>query len=369
MTGVADTKSRFSRPVRRTLTAVLTAAAGLLTAAAQNSASAEDTTLKYMTWAGYEEPAFIQPFIEKYGLPEYILYAHPDEAFLKVQSGFEADVLHPCMNDIAKWQKAGLLKPIDPAKIVWWDDLLPSLRDAPGVVIDGEHWILPWEWGYSSVLYRTDKVTLTEESYSALVDPAYKGRVSVPDSFDEVYVMVALVAGVEDPLNLKEEDYEKIEATFRQLNGNLRFIWSDPSALEQALAAGEIDLAWGWPNSYVNLKNGGTPIAWMTKPKEGVAAWLCGPAILASATAPEEEIYDFLNTLASPESGKTLIETFGYAQSNKKALEMVGEAKMQELGMTSNPEDFLSDAHMIGGMDPDQRARLVEMWETIRAGG
>ncbi|HEU0018134.1 MAG TPA: extracellular solute-binding protein [Methyloceanibacter sp.] len=329
-----------------------------------------ESTVKYFTWGGYDDASFRKPYIDKYGSgPEFIFYAHPDEAFVKLQSGFAADVAHPCIHDVKKWKDAGLLNPIDPAKVAGWNDLIPELRDAPALVLDGQHWLVPWEWGASSVIYRTDQVTPKEESFSILIDPALKGRTALVDAFDEVYRLAAVLAGVKDPLALEEAEYAKVEAMFRTLRDNARFVWTDPAQLQQALVSGEVVAAWGWPNVYKNLKKDKVQVAFMTKPKEKLVTWLCGIAHLKSAKAPETEIYDFINALEAPESGKALVENWGYGHANTKALQKVAPAELEALGISGDPSTFLANGNLLGPMPEEQRKRLTKMWDDIKAGG
>jgi len=341
---------------------VVTATAGVV--------MAESSTLSYFTWGGYDDPSFRKPYTDKYGNgPKFTFYSGTDEAFSKLQAGFTADVAHPCIHDVKKWKDAGLLQPFDTSKITSWNDLIPALRDAPALKIDGKQWLIPWEWGASSVLYRTDKIQLSEQTFEVMVDPKYKGKTAFPDAFDEIFQLAAVLAGVSKPLDLQESDYPKIETEFRALRDNARFIWTDPAQLEQAMASGEVEVAWGWPNSFKNLKKQGVPIDFMLKPKEKLVTWLCGFAYLKSATAPQQEVYDFVNALEAPESGKNLVENFGYGHANSAALKLVPQADLDALGLGSDPQEFLSHGNLLGPMSDEQRKRLTDMWETVKAGG
>ncbi|HEV7252815.1 MAG TPA: extracellular solute-binding protein [Mesorhizobium sp.] len=356
------------KPIRRSLSAWSALAA---IAAAQFTSAASAEPLTYFTWAGYDDPAFRKPFTDKHGADsvEFSFFSSPDEAFAKLKAGFKADVAHSCIHDIPKWKEAGLIKPIDTSKLDNWDDLIPALRDAPAVHIDGQQWMIPWEWGASSVIYRADKVNLPEESYEVLIDPAYQGRTALADAFDEAYQLSAILAGVKDPLNLEESEYAAVEEKMRQLRSNARFIWTEPSQLEQAMASGEIDAAWGWPNSFASLRKQNVDVKFMLQPKEGLVTWQCGFTIPATSDAPEEQVYDFIDALEDPSSGQALVNNFGYGHSNAKALEMVDKARLQELGLAGDANETIKSGNLMGPMPEKQRQRLVEMWTLIKAGG
>jgi spermidine/putrescine transport system substrate-binding protein len=345
--------------------AVLTAMAALC-----GTSTAAAPRISYFTWGGYDEPAFDAQYAAQYGgRPRFSFYSSTDEGFTKLAAGYKADVAHPCIHDVRKWKDAGLLQPIDAARVTSWNDLLPALRDAPALKIDGKQWLVPWEWGFSSVLYRSDKVKPVQQSYEVMIDPRYKGRTSFPDAFDEIYQLAAILAKVAAPLALQEGDYPKIEAKFRALRDNARFIWTDPSQLEQALASGEIDVALGWPNSFKHLTKQGVPVGFMLNPKEKVITWLCGIAHLKAATAPPQEVYDFINALESPQAGKAMVEKFGFGPANGAALKIIAKGDLDAVGLGGDPGETLAHGNLLGPMPESQRKRLIDLWESIKEGG
>jgi putative spermidine/putrescine transport system substrate-binding protein/spermidine/putrescine transport system substrate-binding protein len=359
---------RFRTPAVRWILGVT---AGIVAVAvAATAVAAETSKLTYFTWAGYNDPAFRKPYTDKYGAgPRYTFYSGTDEGFTRLAAGFQADVAHPCIHDVKKWKDAGLLQPIDTSKITAWNDLLPGLRDSDAIRMDGKQWLVPWEWGFSSLMYRADKVRPTEQTFALLIDPKYRGRTAFPDVFDELFQVAAVLAGVRTPLSLQESDYPKVEQMFRALRDNARFMWTDPAQLEQAMASGEIDVAWGWPNTVRHLRQQGVPVDYMLRPKEKLVTWLCGLAHLKSSTAPRQEVYDFINALTAPASGKALVEDFGYGSANSEALKIVPKADLDALGLGGDANELLAHGNLLGPMPEAQRKRLIDMWETIKAGG
>lgn len=344
-----------------------TALAGLGQAAVAQS----DEPLTYFTWAGYDNPEFRVPYTEKYGEDgvNFAFYSSADEAFSKLRGGFEADVAHSCVHDVQKWANADAIQPIDTDRLDNWPDLIAGLKNAEALQVNGEQMMVPWEWGASSVVYRTDEIDLEEETYEILIDPEYKGRTAIIDAVDEVYQLSAILAGVEDPLNLADEEYDEVAAVMRKLRDNARFIWTDPGQLEQAVASGEVDAAWSWPNSYASLQDQGVPVDYMLEPKEGLVTWLCGFTIPQTADAPEEQIYDFIDALEAPQSGKALVENFGYGHANTKALEQVDQATLENLGLAGDANETIQNGNLMGPMPEEQRQRIVDMWTLIKSGG
>ena len=58
---------------------------------------------------------------------------------------------------------------------------------------------MPFDWGNTSLLYRTDKVTAEEaQSLRIFADPKFKGRVTIGDNVDDAYALASLVIGLKD---------------------------------------------------------------------------------------------------------------------------------------------------------------------------
>ena len=64
-------------------------------AALGTAALAQDAELVVLDYPGFETPEFHQPYIDEHGQPPtFSFFGDEEEAFQKVQAGFEADVAH-----------------------------------------------------------------------------------------------------------------------------------------------------------------------------------------------------------------------------------------------------------------------------------
>ena len=145
------------------------------------AANTNPADLVVFEWAGYELPEFFPAYVEKFGTePTFSLFAEEEEALQKLRSGFPTDISHPCSGSVARWNDAGAIRPIDPSRIDAWDDIFPTTLDIRGVQIGGEYFFLPWDWGNSSILYRTDLLDLSPEemSYDVLLRPELQGKIA-----------------------------------------------------------------------------------------------------------------------------------------------------------------------------------------------
>ena len=86
--------------------------------------------LQYFTWSGYELPDFNKSFLAAHpdGV-EASIFGDDDDAFTKVKAGFRPDIAHPCYDKVARWNKEGLLQPIDTKRIKNWDSIFPVFKN------------------------------------------------------------------------------------------------------------------------------------------------------------------------------------------------------------------------------------------------
>ena len=64
--------------------------------------------------------------------------------------------MHPYHENIQDYVSRGLVQPWDTSLLPSFKDLNPYLVKA--AQINNKQYLIPWDWGYGSLLYRTDKV-------------------------------------------------------------------------------------------------------------------------------------------------------------------------------------------------------------------
>ena len=156
-----------------------------------------DAKLSYYTWSGYEIPELHKAYLDNHGgtEPDFGFFSDEEEALQKVLAGYAPDIVHPCVNTVRRFRDAGTLKPLDPSKIAAWDKLFPQFLALADVKADGQYWHVPFDWGASSMIYRTDLVEAPEESWTILLDDRYKGKMSFLDAPDNVAAIAGLLTG------------------------------------------------------------------------------------------------------------------------------------------------------------------------------
>tara|TARA_Y100001934_G_scaffold283395_1_gene402792 strand:- start:7790 stop:8944 length:1155 start_codon:yes stop_codon:yes gene_type:complete len=334
-----------------------------------------DDSLNVFDWGGYELPEFYTSYVDKYNMaPAFTLFGEEEEALQKIRAGFTADVAHPCTYSTRRWRDAGVLRPIDTSRLSNYADVFPSLKTLPGSQDEtGQDWFVPSDWGNSSVLFRPDLApeyvdTETEknESWAILFDEKYAGRLGIFDSVDGVMAVVGSVIGAENVFDMTDAELDEAAELLRKQREILRFYWTDQSSVEQALASGELVASYAWNSAVVELKNQGVNVTYMN-PKEGIWTWVCGLVLLENAPGDTDKAYEFIDAWISPESGKNLIEMYGYGSGNSKSFDLVDPSVLDDLGI-SDPMTMMANSRFFGEIEPDVREKYINLFDEIKAG-
>lgn len=321
----------------------------------------------YYTWSGYDIPDLFPSFIAKYGeTPTFSVFGEEEEALQKLRSGFTPDVAHPCTSNVRRWRDAGVLQPIDTTRLENWANIFPVLKHIRGVQLDGETFLVPFDWGNTSIAYRADLVEIEEESYSILLDERYKGRMSMFDSSETAAAIGGLLTGARDAFNMSDDELAKAFDTVAKIHQNLRFYWTDPTQIAQALAAGELVATTAWNETSLQLRQEGVNVKYMN-PKEGMLTWVCGLALVKDGPGDEQQKYDVLNAILDPQVGVFMINEYGYGHSNEKSYELVDPVHLEELGV-GNPAAMLVRTKFFDEMPNAVREKVNAMFEQVKAG-
>lgn len=340
-----------------------------LTLAACTSGGTSDAPLRILEWTGYQAtdfPQFYVPFTQKYTdvneVVEYSFFAEDAEALARMQAGFEADLVHPCSSWWQLYVDAGLLQPVDTSRLTHWDDLTPELREMG--VINGEQYFVPWDWGYESILVRSDLVEEVPDSWADLWDPQYAGHVITIDAGETMFIIGALSLGF-DPWNTTPEQNEQIKQHLIDLRPNLLTYWTDYTETFDLPASGDAWLTAGaWQDSYGYLLDEGYEVEYID-PAEGRIGFVCGFGIGATATNLDL-IYEYLNAATAPESMANFANEFWYGPSNATVIPMMDEQVVELLGL-DNPQGFLSDVRLYQPISQEQREIMTTIWTEVKA--
>jgi spermidine/putrescine transport system substrate-binding protein len=329
-------------------------------------ARAADAEMTVLDWAGWEDDAYVAEYVAKNGdKPTYALFADDDEAFQKVSSGFKADIVHPCAASVSRYRDAGLIEPWDVSKIPAFADLAQRMLASPVLKDDAGIWYIPTDYAYTATAYNTEQVPAEDvASLQVFKDPKYAGRISLPDSTDDVWSLALLATGVTNWDNVTDEQFAAAAAWLREVHPNVRAYWADPAELMQLMKTGEVLVAWSWNDGVAIAKSEGLPVAFNRSPTEGAATWFCGYANLKDGPGTEEKAYDFINSMLTPTAVAALVDNLGYASSNDAAMAMIPAEKLADAYL----DPVTTTLFMQSPTPPAFREKMLAEFELIKSG-
>ncbi|MCH7538308.1 MAG: ABC transporter substrate-binding protein, partial [Proteobacteria bacterium] len=160
-----------------------------------------DVDLSILEWNGYQQAEYHPEFNAKYGgQPAFTFFAEEEDALQRMRNGYRVDLVHLCNGQIAAARDAGLIKPLDTSRIPRWDDITPALLDLRDVLVGGEYWLAPWDWGYSTVAYNPEIIEVENATFAIFVDPRFKGKTALTSDNRTNILIAGIIGGWEDPL-------------------------------------------------------------------------------------------------------------------------------------------------------------------------
>ena len=321
-------------------------------------------SLTVLDWSGYENPDYFADFTAAH--PEvqlqHAVMEQDVDGLTKMKSGLEADLVHPCSNYYRMWVDAGLVQPVDTARLSNWKGINAKMADLGR--FDGKQYFVPWDWGFDSILVRTDKVDPVPGSWADLWNPAYKGKLSMSDMPDYNHAAAALALGIADPWSTTPEQNAQIKAKMAALQPNILAFWGDGTELAQQISSGDVWVGGNaWPDAYTLLVQEGLPVAY-AKPKEGRLSWVCGYGI--SAKAKDVDLaYAYIDAMIAPKAMAAFIDEFGFGAANFDALPLADAETVARLEL-DDPK-VIDDSIFYAPLTEAQRDAMVAAWDEVKA--
>jgi spermidine/putrescine transport system substrate-binding protein len=325
----------------------------------------EPGTLSVYEWQGYEAAGTKaqtymkvpgKSYVDEFGAStlNYTAFQSDDAAVAKVRAGAQYDLAHPCISYVRDWVDAGLVEPFDPGLLTNFSQLDPEVVKAGQV--DGKQYWIPWDSGYSSVMYRKDMIAAEDAtSWNLFWNPKYAGKISMWDGFTTPLVIAGLV---------NEQ---------KQVN---KFYWKlEYDDMQPAFKSGDIWVTYAWPNDYNDMLAAGLDTGYMD-PSEGRLAWYCG-FIMLKGTQNYFHNHKYVDSFIGHDACVDLFDAFVYASANTtvqksdltikgpdhpKAYALPAAADALRIG---DPNRLAAPVHLEQFIP--QRAAYQAAWEEVKA--
>jgi len=344
-------------------TSVPTEAPVATSAPTEPPAAAVTGTLSVLDWAGYDGEDFWVDFKNEYpdvtvnfeiGISDADIYA-------KMAAGNQADIFHPYTGWLQFYVDEGLVEEIDTSKLSNWDRVPDNFKKIGQ--INGKQYFLPWDWGFTSVLYRTDKIPEGVDSWSALMDPKYAGHISMWDEGPGAVTVSSYIHGY-DETNITADQLASIKDEWiKQRDLNL-FYWAGEPELVEGMTSGDVWAAYAWQGAYATLLANGVPVAY-ANPKEGRNSWV-GLYGIRKGTENLDLALKFLDAKLGEATGNNVVNQFYYGHTNQDVMNGITDATLKEAFSIDNP-DILNTTNFTPNLTAEQRDAWTAMWAEVKA--
>lgn len=281
-------------------------------------------TLHVFTYEDTVAPDLMKPF-ERQNPDldvETASFGSDEEAAAKLAGGFRTDVIESCLDEMGPLMARKMLRPIDTKGVPDWNDLV--FTDAKGVREDGKVWVVPLSAGPQGLIVNTKAIPDPPDSWKALFDPRYKGRVALEGDYElPAIAETALVLGIRDPMHLTEAQLDRVSGYLDDHRSQFRSLWQTDSDLVNLFKSGEVVLSDGGPGVAQRMVDAGVPVKWIS-PRERPLSWVCGLSI-SSKAQNIPAAYRLINWQASPRA-QAIRARDGYVVTNPKAIRLAPPA-------------------------------------------
>ncbi len=336
------------------------------TAVPPTEVPAKDRTgnLTVLDWAGYDQPDFWIDFKNTYpkvGV-NFEIGASDADIYSKMKAGDQADVFHPYTGWLQFYVDEGLAEEIDTSKLTNWDKV-PDYFKKIGQ-INGKQYFVPWDWGFTSILYRTDKVPGGIDSWAALLDPKYKGHISMWDDGPGAVAVSAYIHGWGDETKITPDQLAQVKDEWTKQRALNLFYWAGEPELVDGMAKGDVWVAYAWQGAYATLLGKGVPVAY-ANPKEGRNSWV-GVYGIRKGTKDYDLALKFLDQKLGVATGNNVVNEFYYGDSNIDVMKAITDTTLIKAFSIGDPT-ILQKTNFTPNLTADQRDAWTTMWSEVKA--
>ena len=356
----------------RTAVAVLTAAlcvvaAGCGGGGGDNSSEsslpdkigAGEGSLSLVGWEGYAQDDWVKPFEQDTGCKVKRKYAgSSDEMVTLMRSNAGYDLVSASGDASLRLISGGDVQAVNPDLIPDYDNFIEALKSPSHNTVDGKHYGISLQWGPNTLLYNTKEIAQAPNTWGALYDSKYEGKVTVPDNPIQIADAALYLSktqpdlGIEDPYELNEEQFNAAVDLLKKQKPLVKKYWALASDEIDLFKNGDATIGASWPYQTNTLIADKVPVKDLI-PKEGATGW-ADTWMLSSKSQHVNCAYLWMKHVSTPKVQAQQAIYFGETPANTKAC-----AVMDDMSPGSCKQ-YHADA-------PESYFNQIKFWKTPSA--
>ena len=307
----------------------ITLIAAALAIGLAGAASAQEKTLRLLTWGDYVPADVKAQFEKESGYTVEITLSNNEEMISKLRAtgGAGFDLAQPSQDRITgPQQEFKIYKAMDLSKVKS-DLFIPSMLAATkkNTTLAGKVYGLPHIWGTDGLGVNTKLAKMVD--YPDLCKAEYKGKTAV--RLKRPTLLAFAFAAGKDPFALYNNPkaysalMDSVGKTLIACKGNLKFFWDNKDQVNNGMLTDELVGAMLWDTGGWKL-NGQKPEIQFIAPKSGALGWIDTFAIPAKGKN-DAAAYAWINFNMRPEVAAKVSASAGNFTASKGADKLVDE--------------------------------------------
>src|SRR5215475_10898762 len=292
----------------------------------QTTIGAGEGQLNLILWDGYADKSWVDPFTQATGCK---VNQHPagssDEmvSLMKNGGGGQWDMVSASGDADLRLIYGGDVKPMNVNLIPDWQNFQTYFQSPPFNTINGVHYGISLQWGPNTLLYSTKAFPTKPTSWSVIYDPAYKGRITVPDNPIQIADAALYLAkaqpslGIKDPYELTQKQFDAAVSLLKKQKPPIKKYWALASDELDLFKSGDAVVGAAWPYQTNTLVADKAPVK-DTIPKEGATGWADTWMLSAHAKHPNC-MYMWMKWVSTPKVQAEQALSFEETPANAKA--------------------------------------------------
>jgi len=284
----------------------------------------ESTTLNMLTWSDHyanDQLKAVSKAIGIQGRPT--LFSDNADAYLKIkQTHGQFDIVSGDALWVPKYHKDGLTTSFPLSELPVSKQLYSIARNFPFWKDGANYMGYPFSWSTVQIYYNPKYVKTAPDSWHALLDPKYKGKISLENIPTDVMAIAARATGAKKPYSMTKAEISRAKAFLKEFKPNVLKLASQNNEVVRALADGS---AWiGITNLGTDdrVKDAGGPVVKTAYPKEGTIGFIDSEQIV-KASGKHDAFFKFENQMQQKKWIARNFITNGRPLFNEKAYKIL----------------------------------------------
>lgn len=276
--------------------------------------------LDFLGWEGNDFHKQNAAFIKQHGLTiNAKAMASTDDPISSIKGGRAAglDIVGGSSPSVPSYVSAGIIKPFDESKVPNAKNVLPELKNAGGLVVDGTRYGLPLDLFIGGISRNEKAFPKPFTAWEEILDPALKGKVGFWR--DANYMMYLAVSRFNfTPAKVPKDSLDEVSNFISQVLGQMKGLAASPGDMITQLVSGEIQAVcpgYAWNDIFVAASKG--PPVKTDIDLHPVTHLLADTYNIATTNDNEDTVYAYFNSLLVPKMNAQCTADVGAGSSVK----------------------------------------------------